>query len=1133
VGGGTPTGNIPIDTPNDVDGLPGDKIDLYFFNEAPDGSAPNAWEKYGTGTISQDGRRVLTDVNPSTGQPYGIPRFCCGARVNGPPPPTNRPGGGASGGASDSGKSDGEPVDTATGFFYLTKTDLVLPGIIALSITRTYRTNLTNTGPFGLGTSAESDRFLQPPPNGSPDALVLFSPGNRQDLFARQADGSFRNFTSPALQGAIVTVAGGLRTLRVKDGSTWRFRTSDGLLVSHSDRNGNTLTITRDSQGRVTALTEPAGRQLTFSYTGTNLRIDRITDPLGRTVQYTYDGQGRLTSVTDPAGGVTQYTYDANHRLLTITDPRNITFLTNEYDSAGRVIRQTQADGGVWTFSYTTSGSFISQTVVTDPRGNPTTYRFNNFGYLISQTDALGQTTTSTRDPLTNLLLSSKDPLGRITRFAYDATGNVTSITDPQGNTRTFTYDPTFNKVTSITDPLGNLTTFEYDGSGNLIAITDPEQNLRPAPDRLKTLITYNQFGQPISTADPLGNTTTFTYDSTGNLTAITDPLGNTTQRTYDLVSRLITQVDPLGKTTRFSYDAFNRLVSTVDGLNGQTAFGYDPNGNLLTVTDARGNSITHEYDTMDRVSRRVDRLGRVQTFSYDGNGNLLSTTDRKNQTTTFNYDALNRNAQSTFADGAVAMFNYDAANRVIQADDTADPHRPLTRTYDLLNRLLSETTTLGTVSYQYDALDRRVQMTLSGQSPVTYNYDAASRLRTITQAPLNPVDIQYDSRGRRTILTLPNAVSTEYQYDAASRPTALIHRNALGMLGDLQYTYDPAGNRTSVGGSFGRTLLPDPVPSAAYDAANRQVSFGNNLLTFDDNGNVTSVTGPNATKVYTWDIRNRLTGITGSNLTASFSYDSLGRRIAKTINGTNTQYIYDGNDILAEVSGGFIMATYLRSLGLDEAFARQSNSVTEYFLSDTLGSTLALTDEFGNVQISYNYDAFGNTATVGSHGNVFQYTGRENDDTGLYYYRTRYYSPILHRFITEDRANRSGARNPYVYVRNNPLRWIDPFGLWEYAPGVTGNYLSPFIRGIEGSVDKAFNGIANRDGTVTSTSEGKHAGSARSPESDSLHYFGDAIDLRTRDLTESQINDAVARVRRELGPDYEVIRKSNHIHIE
>ena len=426
VGGGLPTGNVSIDTPNDVGGLPGENVDLYFYNEAPDGTAPNEWEKYGTGTISADGARILTDINPATGLPYGIPRFCCGARVNVYPPPAD-----PSGGQTGAGQTDGDPVDTATGFFYVEKTDLVLPGIVPIAITRTYRTQMTNPGPFGLGTSWPYDIFLQPAPNGSPDALVLYTPGNRQDIFSRRADGSFVNTTSPPLRGAVVTDgAGGIRLLTYKDRSLWRFD-SAGRLISQADRNGNTLTITRDGQGRVVRITEPAGRSLTMGYSGGNVvRIDFIRDPIGREVRYGYDASGRLETVTDPAGGITRYTYDDANRIVTLTDPRGITFLTNEYDSAGRVIRQTEADGGVWTLAYTVSGNFISQSTVTNPGGHKTTYRFNSAGFLISQTDAHGQTTTFERETGTNLLLATIDPLGRKTSSTYDANGNVTSTTD-------------------------------------------------------------------------------------------------------------------------------------------------------------------------------------------------------------------------------------------------------------------------------------------------------------------------------------------------------------------------------------------------------------------------------------------------------------------------------------------------------------------------------------------------------------------------------------------------------------------------------------------------------------------------------------------------------------------------------
>ncbi|MGH7410640.1 MAG: RHS repeat-associated core domain-containing protein, partial [Candidatus Methylomirabilis sp.] len=297
--------------------------------------------------------------------------------------------------------------------------------------------------------------------------------------------------------------------------------------------------------------------------------------------------------------------------------------------------------------------------------------------------------------------------------------------------------------------------------------------------------------------------------------------------------------------------------------------------------------------------------MNRAETFSYDPLGNLVSATDRKLQTSTFAYDPLNRRTQATYADGATAAFTYDAGGRLTQADDTADPHRPIALTYDALDRLLAETTAMGTVAYQYDPLARRTQMTVAGQAPVAYAYDAASRLRTIVQEPLAPVDIQYDPQGRRTLLTLPNAVSTEYQYDAASRLTALIYRNALGPLGALTYTYDAAGNRTRVGGSFARTLLPDPVAAASYDAANQQLMFANKTMTFDPNGNLTTLTEPTGPTTFTWDARDRLIGLADPGTMASFTYDALGRRSTKTIGGSPTQYRYDGLAIAQELANG------------------------------------------------------------------------------------------------------------------------------------------------------------------------------------------------------------------------------------
>ncbi|HEV8662942.1 MAG TPA: DUF6531 domain-containing protein [Candidatus Methylomirabilis sp.] len=334
-GGGTPSAPIPLTVPNDVGALPGETLNLFYFDDStPTQTKTNTWQLGGTGTVTADGKQIVTTSG-------GIRQFCCGgAGFQRPPPPPTTPPELAATPRPPQGASavGGEPVDLSTGLFILEKTDLVLPGRLPVVFSRTYRTNDASAGPFGPGTSHPYDIFLRV--QGT-DLLILFLPGNSRSLWARGADGLFRNDQVPAYRGAQITAnPDGTRTLRWKDGSAWGFN-ANGRLISQADRNGNTLTIARDSQGRATALVEPAGRSLTLTYDGSTLRASTVTDPLGRTVQYGYDGSGRLTRVTDPAGSVTQYSYDASGRLFTITDPRNITFLTNEYDGAGRVVRQT------------------------------------------------------------------------------------------------------------------------------------------------------------------------------------------------------------------------------------------------------------------------------------------------------------------------------------------------------------------------------------------------------------------------------------------------------------------------------------------------------------------------------------------------------------------------------------------------------------------------------------------------------------------------------------------------------------------------------------------------------------------------------------------------------------------------
>ena len=124
-------------------------------------------------------------------------------------------------------------------------------------------------------------------------------------------------------------------------------------------------------------------------------------------------------------------------------------------------------------------------------------------------------------------------------------------------------------------------------------------------------------------------------------------------------------------------------------------------------------------------------------------------------------------------------------------------------------------------------------------------------------------------------------------------------------------------------------------------------------------------------------------------------------------------------------------LANLLTGLGVDEIFTRTDASGARHLLTDALGSTLALTDGAGTTQTSYSYEPYGKTTVSGTaSSNSFEYTGRENDSTGLYFYRARYYNPGLQRFVSEDPIGLAGGINTFGYVDGNPISYIDPEGL-------------------------------------------------------------------------------------------------------
>ncbi len=320
--------------------------------------------------------------------------------------------------------------------------------------------------------------------------------------------------------------------------------------------------------------------------------------------------------------------------------------------------------------------------------------------------------------------------------------------------------------------------------------------------------------------------------------------------------------------------------------------------------------------------------------------------------------------------------------------------------------------------------------MTVAGQPTLNYCWDSANRLTGISQqsCPTNPtVGFTYDNADRRQTLTLPNGIVLTYTYDNDSHVTAMTWTLASNTVGNLQYQYDADGRVTQKTGTFAQGQLPSAVSNNQFNAANEMTSFNGTALSYDTNGNLAN----DGTNTYSWDARNHLVGITGGN-TASFAYDADGRRSLKSINGTSTQLLYDGLNPVQELQNGAPSANMLTGLGIDEYFQRTDSAGARDYLTDILSSSLALTDSTGTIQTQYSYDPFGKSASSGSaSANPYQFTGRENDGTGLDFYRARYYSPANQRFVAQDPIGfRGGDVNLYAYADNSPVDWDDPFGL-------------------------------------------------------------------------------------------------------
>ena len=841
---------------------------------------------------------------------------------------------------------EGDPVNTATGDYNETATDLAINGRgPGLEMTRTYSSLAAEAGESSvLGPGWAFAYGMKLSLDGLGSATVTNGNGSKTKF-----DPGPSGFVAPPrILAKLVENGDGTYTYTVKGRSTYTFNAA-GALTGIVDINGNKTTLAYNGTGQLQTATDVSGRSLSFSYNGAG-RLSTVTDSTGRSVTYTYDEAGRLEDAKDVRGGHSTYAYDSNDLMLTHKDQRGKLVVSNTYDGLGKV--ETQIDGlkHETLFAYSQSGDSLT-TAVTNPRGYVTNYEYAK-GVLQKRTAAAGTEDSATwlyeHDPNTMGITAVTDPNGHMTRAAYDARGNVTFTEDALGHTTTSKYDA-LNDLLEHTDAKGVTTSYTYDSKGKLLTSSTPLVGSSPLQTRTTTY-TYGSKAFPedlTSITDPNGKVSTFTYDSAGNLASAADAVGDKATYTYDALGRIVTEVSPRGNakggkpseyTSAFTYDAAGNRLTVTDPLGHKSVWTYDPNGNLASTTDPNGKLTTYSYDATNRLNTVTRDDGRTEKMTYDGNGNVLtqtngreystsysydpldhpaSATDPLERVTSFEYDAMGNLEASVDPEGRDTSYSYDAADQLLEADfsdpttadvgfgydangyrtSMVDGTGTSSFSFDSLGRLTSTTNGHGdTVSYGYDLAGNQTKINYPNGKSLTQSFDSAERLSGITDWLGNTTTFGYDANSNVMTATYPSATSNAdtYAFNRADEPTGATLAKGKTTLASLTYTRDNNGQMLSEA----TTGLPgSSSQSFTYDGLHRLTKAANGSYAYDKADNPTTIGG---TSGFSYDAGSQLT----ESPAASFSFNELGQRTGRTPkSGAVTTYGYDQGGHLTSVS--------------------------------------------------------------------------------------------------------------------------------------------------------------------------------------------------------------------------------------
>lgn len=805
----------------------------------------------------------------------------------------------------------------------------------------------------------------------------------------------------------------------------------NGWIISQLDANGNETKFYKTGQRHefVNAL----GHSIVY-FLNSNDQITKEIDELGFQTNYSYDQLGRLVEVEYPDGQKLLLTYTAKHNVATSTSKAKPASGLSDivrsatYESTfNKVATATDGRGNTTTYSYTNNGQIETIVKPAVSGGSPTvTMTYNERGQPVTIMEPTGIVTkleyAFDSDPQANEVVTKITfdfGTGRknlVTEYGYNAWGDITNVIDPRGNESTATFDYKRRSTESQrATPFNFVSKFTFDKNDNLVKIE--RQTGNPLAPWQTSEATHDIDGKLLTMKDPLNIVTTRQYDQLNRLWKFTDGENRTTERLYDERSQVETVIEP-----------GNHVVETNT---------YGPSGELLSVEDEKNFVVQFIVDGFNRLSKVIYPDSTFeQIVEYDANGNALSTLTRASDTIAFTFDALNR-VLTKAADGKpVVSFSYDLSGRIESVSTPVQSGNPDSGVfqyfYDSAGRGVGEELPDGkAIAYELDPNGNVVRVTYPDSYFVERVFDQLNRL---TDIKLNgstsaAAHFDYNDLSKRTQLSFNNGSQVNYEYESNDR-LSKIEQQFDGSSARFEYSYNQAHEAVISSASSKQFVwTPSLDKSTNYGAVNNLNQYptvDGESFSYNDNGCLTS----DGEWTFSYDSENQLLSAAHGSDLAQFAHDPMNRQTQKDVNSAKTRFVYSGWQRLADYDGtsDSLQKRYVYGVGLDEPLFEVSPAgvITNYFHRDRLGSVIATSDTDGAVTNQYSYSPFGESNDMA--GTTFGYTGQRFDaEIGLYFYKRRYYSPKIGRFLQPDPITNLG--NLYSYCSNDPINFTDPLG--------------------------------------------------------------------------------------------------------